>query len=233
MKKALLYCTLYAIIIYLTSGTLNPALAATQPSGGSATHVYGVIDDQWDKQHSDQYLNRRYARTTAANLDVGEPRTVRLVYFLPNDRPYHAEVVERLKEEILDIQTFYSEAMQAHGYRDMTFQIESDEQGEPVVHRVDGQKSEIYYVDDTSSTVRAEIGQVFDVTQNIYFIVVDSSIDGIGTGVGNGRVGANAARRGKNGGDVLIPVHHFRNRIKDNEPGYDNRSRVWTTTRFS
>ncbi len=224
MKKALLCCTLYAIIFYLTSGTLNPALAATQPAGGSATHVCGVIDDQWDKQHSDQYLNRRYARTTAANLDVGEPRTVRLVYFLPNDRPYRAEIVERLKEEILDIQTFYGEAMQAHGYRDMTFQIESDEQGEPVVHRVDGQQSEIYYVDDTSSTVRAEIRQVFDVTQNIYFIVVDSSIDGIGTGVGNGRVGANAARRGKNGGDVLIPVHHFRNRIKDNEPGYDKLS---------
>ncbi len=224
MKKALLYCTLYAIIIYLTSGTLNPALAATQPSGGRATHVCGVIDDQWDKQHSDQYLNRRYTRTTAANLDVGEPRTVRLVYFLPNDRPYRAEIVERLKKEILDIQTFYGEAMQAHGYRDMTFQIESDEQGEPVVHRVDGQQSEIYYVDDTSSTVRAEIRQVFDVTQNIYFIVIDSDIDRLGTGVGNSRVRANATSIGKNGGDALISTHHFQNRIRSNEPGYHKTS---------
>ena len=224
MKKALLCCTLYAIIIYLTSGTLNPAVAATQPSGGSTTHVCGVIDDQWDRQHSDQYLNRRYARTFAANLDVGEPRTVRLVYFLPNDRPYRAEVVERLKEEILDIRTFYSEAMQAHGYRDMTFQIESDGQGEPVVHRVDGQQSEIYYVDDTSSTVRAEVQQVFDVTQNIYFIVIDSDIDRLGTGIGNSRVRANATSLGKNGGDALIPTHHFQNRIKSNEPGYHKLS---------
>ena len=183
IKKGLLPFTLSAMIVCLTGATLNLAVAATQPSGGSATHVCGVIDDQWDKQHSAPYPNRRYARTFAANLDIGEPRTVRLVYFLSNDRPYRAEVVERLKEEILDIQTFYSEAMQVHGYRDMTFQIESDAQGKPVVHRVDGQQSDIYYIDDTSNTVRTEIRQVFDVTQNIYFIVVDSSIDGIGTGV--------------------------------------------------
>ena len=224
MKKELLRFTLYAIIIYLTSGALNPALAATQPSGGSGTHICGVIDDQWDKQHSAPYPNRRYARTFAANLDVGEPRTVRLVYFLPNDRPYRAEVVEQLKEEILDIQTFYSEAMQAHGYRDMTFKIESDSQGKPVVHRVDGQQSEVYYVDDTSNTVRAEIEQVFDVRQNIYFIVVDSDINRLGTGVGNNRVSANAGSRGKNGGVVLIPTHEFQNRIKSNEPGYHKLS---------
>ncbi len=223
MKKALLCCTLYAIIIYLTCGALNPALAATQPSGESATHVCGVIDDQWDKQHSAPYPNRRYARTTAANLKVGEPRTVRLIYFLPNDRPYRADVVQRMKDEILRIQVFYAESMKAHGYN-MTFQIESDAQGKPVVHRVDGQQSEIYYVDDTSNTVRTEIKQVFDVTQNIYFIVVDSSIDGIGTGVGNGRVGANAGSRGKNGGMVLIPAHEFQNRIKSNEPGYHKLS---------
>ena len=223
MKKQLLRFTLSAIIIYLTCGTLNPAVAATQLSAGNGTHFCGVIDGQLDKRYSDQYPNRRYARTFAANLDVGEPRTVRLIYFLPNDRPYRADVVQRMKDEILRIQTFYAESMKAHGYN-MTFQIESDAQGKPVVHRVDGQQSEIYYVDDTSSTVRAEIRQVFDVRQNIYFIVVDSSIDRIGTGVGNSRVGANAARRGKNGGDVLIPAHHFQNRIKDNEQGYDKLS---------
>jgi hypothetical protein len=159
----------------------------------------------------------------AGGWSVGEPRTVRLIYFLPNDRPYRAEVVERLKEEILDIQTFYSEAMQAHGYN-MTFKIESDAQGKPVVHRVDGQQSELYYVDDTSNTVRTEVQQVFDVRQNIYFIVVDSDINRLGTGVGNNRVSANAGSRGKNGGMVLIPTHHFQNRIKSNEPGYDKTS---------
>ena len=159
----------------------------------------------------------------AGGWSVGEPRTVRLIYFLPNDRPYRAEMVQRMKDEILKIQVFYAESMKAHGYN-MTFKIESDAQGKPVVHRVDGQQSDIYYIDDTSSTVRAEIRQLFDVWQNIYFIVVDSGINRLGTGVGNNRVRANAGSRGKNGGMVLIPAHHFQNRIKDNEPGYDKLS---------
>ena len=159
----------------------------------------------------------------AGGWNVGEPRTVRLIYFLPNDRPYRAEMVQRMKDEILRIQVFYAESMKAHGYN-MTFKIETDAQGKPVVHRVDGQQSEIYYVDDTSSIVRTEIQQVFDVWQNIYFIVVDSDINRLGTGVGNIRVRANAGPRGKNGGDVLIPVHHFQNGIKSNEPGYDKLS---------
>ena len=223
MKKALLCCSLYAIIIYLTADILNSVLAATQPSGGSVTHVCGVIDDQWEKQDSDQFPNRHYARTAAANLEVGEPRTVRLIYFLPNDRPYRADVVQRMKDDILRIKVFYTESMKAHGY-DMTFKIESDAQGKPVVHRVDGQESDIYYVDDASNTVRTEIQQEFDVRQNIYFIVIDSGVDLIGTGVGNSRVGANAARRGKNGGDVLIPGHHFQTRVNSNTPGYDKLS---------
>ena len=163
----------------------------------------------------------------AGGWSVGEPRTVRLIYFLPNDRPYRAEMVQRMKDEILKIQDFYAESMKAHGYN-MTFKIESDAQGKPVVHRVphfmDGQQSDIYYIDNTDNTVRAEVQQVFDVRQNIYFIVVDSGIDSLGTGVGNRRVNANASSRGKNGGDALIPAHHFQDRIKDNEPGYDKLS---------
>ena len=160
----------------------------------------------------------------AGGWNVGEPRTVRLIYFLPNDRPYRAEMVQRMKDEILNIQAFYLEAMEAHGYRDMTFKIETDAQGKPVVHRVDGQQSEIYYVDDTGYTVRTEIRQRFDVWQNIYFIVVDSDINRLGTGVGNIRVRANAGSLGKNGGDALIPAHHFQSRIESNIPGYDKLS---------
>ena len=204
MKKGFLCCALYAIIIYLTDGALNPVLAATQPSGGSATHVCGVIDDQWNKQYSDQYPNRRYARTAAANLDVGEPRTVRLIYFLPNDRPYRAEVVQKMKDEILDIQTFYAEQMGAHGYGEVSFRIETDLQGEPVVHRVDGVHPDSHYLDNTADTVPAEIEKKFDIAQNIYLVVVDNSINGIAR-VGGQIAGGIGARRGKNGGYVLKP----------------------------
>ena len=215
--------------LYLSDNSISDISALVENTGLGNGDTINLRGNHLNSLSSGTHIPTLQSRGVTVDVlagggNVGEPRTVRLVYFLPNDRPYRAEIVERLKEEILDIQTFYGEAMQAHGYRDMTFQIESDEQGEPVVHRVDGQQSEIYYVDDTSSTVRAEIRQVFDVWQNIYFIVIDSDIDRLGTGVGNNRVRANATSIGKNGGDALISTHHFQNRIKLNEPGYHKTS---------
>ena len=51
-----------------------------------------------------------YAATKhALNLNVGEPRTVRMIYFLPNDRPFRQEVADSMKVTIRQIQTFYAE----------------------------------------------------------------------------------------------------------------------------
>ena len=204
MKTPLFWSTLCSLISYLTLSTLNPAVAALQPSAGNWTHFCGVIDGQWDQRHSDQYPNRRYARTFAANLNVGDPRTVRMIYFLPNDRPYRADVVQRMKDEILSIQAFYAEQMEAHGYRNTTFRVETDTQGEPIVHRVDGLHPDKHYIEYTADTVRAEVYPPFDIEQNVYFIVIDNSIDGIGIGRGENRYGGVGGRTGKNGGDMLV-----------------------------
>lgn len=111
------------------------------------------------------------ASKQALNRNVGEPRTVRMIYFLPNDRPYRAEIVQKMKDEIRNIQTFYRDQMRAHGHGDMTFRFETDAQGEPLVHRVDGQHPDSHYL---SGTV-GEAEQAFDFYQNIYFIVVDAN----------------------------------------------------------
>ena len=202
MKKGLLCCTLYAIIIYPTSSTLNPAVAVTQPSGEHLTHICGVSDYHplW-RQHSKERDNRNYARTFAANLNIGEPRTVRMIYFLPNDRPYRADVVQQMKNEILNVQSFFAEQMEAHGYGRRTVRVETDSQGEPIVHRVDGQHPDSHYLDDTE-VVYDELTKMFNYDENIYLTVVDNSIDGIGIGNG-GVVGGRGGRRTKQGGQAL------------------------------
>ena len=195
IKKALLRLTLYAIIIYLTVGTLNPAVAATHPLARNGTHFCGVTDGWANKRYSDQYPNRRYARTAAANLNVGEPRTVRMIYFLPNDRPYRADVVQRMKDEILNIQAFYAEQMEAHGYGRRTFRVETDPQGEPKVHRVDGQQPNSDYQRGNHGNWLSDIEQAgFDITANVYFIVMDLINDEGGFG----------GRWGKNGGEARL-----------------------------
>ena len=115
-----------------------------------------------------------YAATKQAlNLNVGEPRTVRMIYFLPNDRPFRQEVVDSMKVTIRQIQPLYADQMQAHGYGNKTFRFETDAQGEPMVHRVDGQHPNDHYhlrIDP----LQAEIEQKFDLSANIYLLVIDS-----------------------------------------------------------
>ena len=140
--------------------------------------------------------------TVEANLNVGEPRTVRMIYFLPNDRPYRADVVQRMKDEIRFVQRLYAQQMQVHGYGNVTFRLETDAQGEPMVHRVDGQHPDSHYInkhrDEISGAVFDQLTQTFDLYTNIYVVLLDNSRNTIG---GRGGVGG---RRGKNGGEVLI-----------------------------
>ena len=136
------------------------------------------------------------------HLNVGEPRTVRLIYFLPNDRPYQAEAVQRMEDEIRKVQIFFAEQMGAHGYGNKTFRVETDSQGEPKVHRVDGQYPNNHYNTDFSGNhwldpayniARDEIAQMFNFHANIYVVLIDIDKGLPGTG---GRQG--------NGGSVLI-----------------------------
>ena len=199
MKKQILRFTLYVIIIYLTGTALNPAVAATQPSEGNRIHFCGV-DGQWNKQYSDQFASRHYARTSAANLNVGEPRTLRMIYFLPNDRPYRASVVQKMKDMIRTVQTFYAEQMEAHGYGKITFRFETDSQGEPMVHRVDGHYPDSHYLDTTvDDIVLDQINLAFNLDANVYLIVINYSKSLIGNL--SGGVGI---RWGKNGGFALV-----------------------------
>ena len=135
-----------------------------------------------------------------ANLNFGEPRQVQMIYFLPNDRPYRADVVQRMKDEIRSIQTFYAEQMGAHGHGNITFRIETDSQGEPMVHRVDGQHSNSHYY--TEGIARNEIGQTFNLNANLYFIVINTDVlRRIDTGQ---PIGGAGARHGKIGGYALF-----------------------------
>ena len=186
---------LCAVIIYLTGSSFDGAVAESM---GNGTHFCGVIDCQPNKQRSASYGSRRYARSFATNLKVGEPRTLRMIYFLPNDRPYQAEVVQRMKDVILTVQTFYAEQMEAHGFGKRTFRVETDVRGEPIVHRVDGRHPDNYYLDDTH-VVYEELTQMFNYRKNIYLTTVD-----ISTNLLSRQFAGSGIRYTKQGGEAMV-----------------------------
>ena len=132
---------------------------------------------------------------------VGEPRTVRLIYFIPNDRAYRAEVVQRLKDETRAIQTFYGDQMEAHGYGNRTFRVESDLQDEPLVHVVNGEAPDSRYIGtrNNAEAVFTEIGRAFNFRSNVYLIVLDNSTERLA-----GRIDGLGKRYTKGGGIALV-----------------------------
>ena len=138
----------------------------------------------------------------AENLSISVPRTVRLIYFRPNDRPYRQEVVDSMKTVIQHTQTFYTEQMLSHGYEETTFHFETDEQGEPLIHILNGQYSDSHYLNITydRELVNEHNGKLVIADEfslpinNIYFIVFDF--------VPGGGIPAVGGSYGKNSGAV-------------------------------
>jgi hypothetical protein len=62
--------------------------------------------------------------------------------------------------------------MAAHGHGNKTFQIETDAQGNPIVHRVDGNYSADHYSNVTLEL--NEIEQAFDISANVILVVRDN-----------------------------------------------------------
>ena len=132
------------------------------------------------------------------HLKVGQPRMVRIIYFLPNDQSYRSTVVQQMKNKVRLAQTFFAEQMDVHGYGKLTFDVETDAQGESVVHQVNGQHdTDYYHADRYHFRVLNEVEEMFNVFENVYLIVIEYG--------GNSTHGGHGPNFGKNGGALLVP----------------------------
>ena len=171
---------------------------ASSPSADSVHFCAPFNYEQWRRDHP------RPAGKRLADLDVGEPRTVRMIYFLPKGRPYDAALVDTMKTMMRRMQTFFAERMEGHGHGDIRFRFEADAAGEPRVHRVDGKRSTSYYNDlNTVDKVIDEIDPVFDIEANVYYITIDNGNSSFYSG--DRLVGGFGGRWEKNGGFGMVP----------------------------
>ncbi len=143
----------------------------------------------------------RPAGKRLAGLNVGEPRTVRLIYFLPNDRTPQQDIDATMDELIKNVQLSYEEVMEYHGFGRRTFTLETDATGKAVVHHVKGKFNDEYYHTDTfRKVIDEETAEQFDLSANIYLVVLDVSNAVIDGYCGQG------TSFGPEGGATLIPA---------------------------
>ena len=141
------------------------------------------------------------------NVDTSEPSgqrpIVRLIYFLPRNLTPQPDIDEKMDQLIKDVQRFYADGMEAHGFGRKTFLFETDPRGKAVVHHVRGNSDSARYHTDSGSP-GAEVRNWFDVSKNIYFIAVDLSIDTIGGWDNDSGVCGIGLTHGMFGGEALV-----------------------------
>lgn len=63
---------------------------------------------------------------------------VKVVYFVPRDRPVQRNIPTKLDTYIKKVQRFYADQMEEHGHGRKTFNLENDASGKLVVRPVTG-----------------------------------------------------------------------------------------------
>ena len=179
MRPSVLYYTL-ALLICLLLSPPQVAHASSPP----ADSVHFCAFDAYEQLRRD---HPRPAAKRLAGLNVGEPLTVRLIYFFPNDRTPQQDIDAKMDEVMKNVQLSYAEVMEYHGFGRKTFRFETDATGKAVVHHVRGKFNDEYYLTDTfDKVIWEETAEQFDLSANIYLVMLDviDSPCGIGTSLG-------------------------------------------------
>lgn len=99
------------------------------------------------------------------------------IYFLPTNRLPQADIPEKIDKILKDLQTFFADEIQRHGFERKTFDFEKNSEGSAKVYLFEGKTTDKYYDEYTSSRALNEIEQHFELSNNCYFILLDKSIE--------------------------------------------------------
>ena len=114
------------------------------------------------------------------------PFVVRTIYFKPTDAPPAPKNIGTLMKET---QTFYASEMVRHGFKPKTFRLETDRQGQVIVHTVNAKGKIWEYVNSTSHKIAQETPPEFQNRNvvHVFFVgglnLINNNACGIGTSI--------------------------------------------------
>ncbi len=101
------------------------------------------------------------------------PSVVVPIYFLPTNRLPQTDIPEKIDKILKDVQTFFADEMERHGYGRKSFEFEKNSNGSAKVYLFEGNTADEYYHKSTHTRVMKEIKQHFETYNKFFFIVVD------------------------------------------------------------
>ena len=115
---------------------------------------------------------------------------VRQIYFHPSDRQLHQDIDTTLDALVNEVQQFYANEMERHGFGRKTFRLETDVLGKRVRHYVEGKFPTIDYRTDRINKAHREINEHFDLSERFLYLIF---IDGDDNILASSQVGGNAS----------------------------------------
>ena len=90
------------------------------------------------------FVTLTFAQNSSAQ-DTSPEFVVRQFYFYPSDREPSEAVDAKLDTIVKDVQQFYADEMERHGFDRKTFTLETDENGNIFMHRLKGKLTSSHY----------------------------------------------------------------------------------------
>ena len=97
------------------------------------------------------------------------------IYFLPTNRLPQADIPNKIDQMLKDVQSFFADEMERHGYGRKSFEFEKNSDDTAKVYLFEAETTDKYYKGSAKSKVKKEISQHFNAINNIFFIIVDKS----------------------------------------------------------
>ena len=127
--------------------------------------------------------------------DAKLPFIVRTIYFKPVGAPAAPKIIPKLMKET---QAFFASEMVRHGFEPKTFRLETDAQGEVIVHTLNGRGETWEYLNSTSEKIAEETPAEFQNPNmvHVFFLGglknVHNNACGLGSSITGGVCGGNA-----------------------------------------
>ncbi len=178
-------------------------LVIDTPAKPALRNQFGRSDVSGNNTGTGQEQNDRLYATTnlVESGDSSGQYMVKLVHFLPKDRVPQQDINAKIDSLMKQTQEFFADQMESYGYGRRTFQVETDANGNAVVHQVIGKHNEAYYLKYPANSFGEFVNRIQ--THNTILVVF---IDNSKKTIGNDAFGA-----AYTGGRVLLPAfgNHF------------------------
>ncbi|MDE0088337.1 MAG: M12 family metallo-peptidase, partial [Candidatus Poribacteria bacterium] len=103
---------------------------------------------------------------------------VRQIYFHPSTNQHLQTIDTKLDTIVKDVQQFYADEMERHGFGRKTFRLETDALGQTIRHYVKGKFNEKYYeIGNIIAKAREEINEQFDMSEHFVNLIFIQSPD--------------------------------------------------------